>query len=231
MRLSRAGAVSTDTTAGTIVIAGPIWAARVSSRVSLSLSLALASLSSPSCYATAPPSTMLRRQSESSLTIKTLCSAPMVSSALCNVSLHVRRSILYLFWACIYVSLVLLEPLIQAVVVSTDWIWLRWPWSDMRNLLIAISKRIITACSPALAERYLSRSFLGSYVGMDRSFGTARKKQLPLHSVSLNGCAWMLPYHIGVCEGKNYYVYFPSYLNHNRELTITITSFEKREHG
>lgn len=146
---------------------------------------------------------MLRRQLASGVRIKDSCSVPMMSSALHNVSVHVRSSILYLLWACIYISLVLLEPLIQGVVASTDWIWLQWPWSDMRNLLIAVSKRILTACSPTLAERYLSRSFLGHYVGMDRTLGTTETKHLPLHSVSLSGCAWMLPYHIGVCEGMN----------------------------
>ncbi|CAN8068699.1 unnamed protein product [Agarophyton chilense] len=125
---------------------------------------------------------------------------PLMSAALRIVSVHTRHSILYLLWAVLYVFLVLLEPAINAMVVCTDWLWLKWPWSDLRLMIIAGAKRILTACSPALAEHCLSRSLLRRYIGTDRSLLPSEKKQLPLHSVSLNGCAWQLPYHIGVCE-------------------------------
>lgn len=116
---------------------------------------------------------------------------------------HVKHSLLYLFWAGIYLYLIFVQqPLTYCVVTAADWAWFRLPCHEFRDRLVQLIKTALRLISPELAERFLSYKPLGQYLGADAFLQPGERKQVPLHSVSLQGCAWMLPYHIGVCEGK-----------------------------
>lgn len=118
---------------------------------------------------------------------------------------QIWHSCLYLFWAIVYLQLIFVQqPLLYITVAIADWLWLRWPWNGVRDFLIRSFKALICKISPQLAAHFLARTPFGKYVGSDRSRPPNKPKQVPLHSVSLNGCAWMLPYHIGVCQGMFY---------------------------
>lgn len=127
----------------------------------------------------------------------------MAAGGLQQVYEHVRHSALYLFWATIYFYLLFVQqPLTYCLVAGADWLWLRVPLRGPRDAVVAALKGSLKLISPELARRLLSREPFGPYCGADRDLKPGQEKQIPLHSVSLQGCAWMLPYHIGVCEGE-----------------------------
>lgn len=114
---------------------------------------------------------------------------------------HVRHSVLYLGWAAVYLFLVfVVQPCSYFVVTAADSAWRRLPCNGFRDWGVRVVKGGLRLISPDLAQRCFSYKPFGEYLGEDASL--AGRKKLPLHSVSLQGCAWMLPYHIGVCEGK-----------------------------
>lgn len=114
---------------------------------------------------------------------------------------HIRHSFLYLFWAVFYLYLTFIQqPILFFTTRTCDYFWLRTPFRGARDRGVNLCKRALVAISPRLARHFWARVPFGKYIGNDRALLTGEKKQLPLHSVSLNGCAWMLPYHIAVCQ-------------------------------
>lgn len=119
-----------------------------------------------------------------------------------SVLLSARHSVLYLFWAAFYLWLVLVaQPCLFIFVRGMDWCRVRWPWAGTREYVNDALTRFMKNFFPAKAEYFFSRIAFGPYVGSDRERPRDVPKRLPLHSVSLSGCAWQTPYHIGVCKG------------------------------
>lgn len=126
----------------------------------------------------------------------------MVVASLQQVYEHIRHSILYLLWAAVYLYLLFVQqPLTYCFIAAVDWLWMRVPLRGARDFAVYTLKAVLKCISPQLFRRLLSREPFGPYCGADRELETIAQKQVPFHSVSLQGCAWMLPYHIGVCEG------------------------------
>lgn len=83
-----------------------------------------------------------------------------------------------------------------------DKLWIKFQMRGLRDFVVRWLKWSLEKISPDLVERFWSKTPLGEYLGEDRGLNKGEKK-VPLHSVSLQGCAWMVPYHIGVCEGTS----------------------------
>lgn len=114
---------------------------------------------------------------------------------------HIRHSVLYVLWALLYLYLVFIQqPILFFIIRTVDRLSNYWPFRGTRETIIAFLKLLLARVAPSLARHFLSYTPFGQYSGNDRELFPGEKKRFPLHSVSLNGCAWMLPYHIGVCE-------------------------------
>jgi len=115
-----------------------------------------------------------------------------------------RRALIWVFWAFIYAWLwVIGRTSVRFMVQFADIIWTRWPWRGTRQWLYSTFEGISRALFPGLGRHYFSiidgKTNVRKYSGCGiRNGGRTADSIYPLHSVSLNGCAWMLPYHIGV---------------------------------
>lgn len=116
---------------------------------------------------------------------------------------HIRQCAFYLWWAMAYIYLIFVQqPLTFCAVALTDYLWMRWPWMGLRDYIARLLHATLRRINPRTAEYFFSKAAFGHYIGTDRALLPGEQKKIPFHSVSLNGCAWMLPYHIGVCESK-----------------------------
>ncbi len=115
-----------------------------------------------------------------------------------------RRALIFSFWAVFYAWLWIVgRPGVRLFVRGCDAAWARWPWKGTRRWMFVNARAIISRVAPRLARHYLSTAPVkgGTFVGCSSSTVGGRNGDVyPLHSVSLNGCAWMLPFHIGVCS-------------------------------
>lgn len=114
-----------------------------------------------------------------------------------------RRTLLFAFWAVVYAWLWIVgRPGVRVFLRFCDSVWMRWPWKGTRRWIFYHAKAIVSRVAPCLARHYLSTRAHANrkFVGCGSStLGGRNGDVYPLHSVSLNGCAWMLPFHIGVC--------------------------------
>jgi len=113
-----------------------------------------------------------------------------------------RRAIAWIFWAFIHVWLwVIGRTSVRCFVCVADIIWTRWKGS--REWFHKNTGSVVHYLFPGLGRHYFSitddetnaRKYRGCGV---KNGGRTSDSIYPLHSVSLNGCAWMIPYHIGV---------------------------------
>lgn len=125
----------------------------------------------------------------------------MVPVGVQHVYDHVRQSALYIFWAAVYLYLMFVQqPLTYFFIAVLDWFWVRIPLRIPRDIAVYLLKSALRCISPKVFRRLLSCEPFGPYCGADQELESVAQKKVPFHSVSLQGCAWMLPYHIGVCE-------------------------------
>lgn len=111
-----------------------------------------------------------------------------------------RRALQWAFWAAVYCALWLARPCVRLIARASDCVWIRWPWRGTRRRVLAALHAAMRCAAPRAAEHYLSTLWRPSRRVGAQLAANPREDVLPLHSVSLNGCAWMLPFHIGVCS-------------------------------